>query len=365
MHTIEVKTASAQYTVHVGSGLFSQLAGYIAGGTQKNVFVLTSAPIWATWGKQFLSAFLPDAPPVILFLPVGEAAKRIGELDRLAEEMAAAGADRTSLLIAFGGGVVGDVGGFLAAIYMRGIAYLQVPTTLLAQVDSSVGGKTGVNLAAGKNLVGAFYHPVAVLADVHTLTTLPPRELRAGLVETVKAAILGDAELFALLETEMPRLLAEAPDENLLSDVVARSVAIKAAVVGEDEREGGVRMILNLGHTIGHAIEAVTGYTAVLHGEAVGWGMLPAFTIARARGLITAQEETRMRALVAALGPLPRFTATAEQLVTAAGRDKKNRAGVRRFVLPRGIGHAVVVDDVTDAELLSATEAMLAAVRLA
>lgn len=357
MHTIEVRTPSAQYSVSVGPGLLPGLAERVAPYARGRIFVLTSPPVWAVWGRQFLASF-PQEPPV-LFLPAGEPAKRLHEVDRLAEELAAAGADRAALLIAFGGGIIGDIGGFLAGIYMRGIAYVQVPTTLLAQVDSSVGGKTGANLEAGKNLVGVFHQPAAVFADVETLSTLPANELRAGLMESVKAGIIRDAGLFALLEARAAELLEPRPDSALLADVVARSVAIKADVVSQDERENGLRMILNLGHTLGHAIEAVTGYKALLHGEAVGWGMLPPLTIARQRGLITLGEETRIRSLIAKVGQLPGFKATAAELLAAAGRDKKNSAGTRRFVLPRGIGDATVVEDVTDTELLAATEAML------
>ncbi len=322
------------------------------------VFVLTSPPVWQLWGEPFLAAF--PHPPTVLFLPPGEPAKRLSEIERLLEQLAQAGADRSSVLVAFGGGIVGDVGGFLAAIYMRGIRYVQVPTTLLAQVDSSVGGKTGANLAAGKNLVGAFHHPASVWADVSLLRTLPSRELRAGLMEVVKAAIIRDAALFDELERRLPELLKPEPDEALLEEIIARAIAIKARVVGLDEREGGLRMILNLGHTVGHAIEAATGYSALLHGEAVGWGMLVALSIAQARGLVSRDEAARAGALVRALGPLPGFAVSAEKLLLTAGRDKKNSGGTRRFVLPRGLGDAVVVEDVTDRELLQATNSMLA-----
>ena len=365
MRTIGVETPSANYKVYVGAALLPSLARRIAPYAKGRVLVLTSPPVWALWGERFLASFAADRQPIVLFLPPGERAKRLREVERLLEEMARAGADRASLLVAFGGGIVGDVGGFLAAIYMRGIQYVQVPTTLLAQVDSSVGGKTGVNLAAGKNLAGAFHHPAAVFADVDLLRTLPGRELRAGLMESVKAGIIRDAKLFRLLERRLPELLQHAPDAELLSEVVARSVAMKAAVVGADEREGGLRMILNLGHTVGHAIEAVTRYRVLLHGEAVGWGMLVAFAIAEERGLMTAAESARAGALLRALGPLPGFKAKAEALLEAAGRDKKNSAGTRRFVLPRGIGDAVVVEDVTDAELLRAVKTMLVEARRA
>ena len=368
MRTIAVRTASAEYKVCVGTGLLATLARRIrAVGTgtssgpgrsdSARVFVLTSQTIWELWSERFLASFA-GKPPAVLFLPVGEQHKRLAQVEHLAEQLAEAGADRSSLLIAFGGGIVGDVGGFLAAIYMRGIDYVQVPTTLLAQVDSSVGGKTGVNLAAGKNLVGCFHHPVAVFADIDLLSTLPERELRAGLYESLKGGIIRDARLFRLMEQEHEGVLAG--NSRLLEQVVARSVALKAEVVGLDEREGGLRMILNLGHTVGHAIESVTRYKALLHGEAIAYGMLAALHIGRARGTISEREAARIDHALALYGPLPSFRSTTAALAAATGRDKKNRAGVRRFVLPQGIGDALVIEDLADEELAAAIHWMLA-----
>ncbi len=353
MPTIPVSTATAEYKVYVGSGLLPKLARLL--GPKRKTYVLTSLQIWALWSEAFLASFAE--PPTVLFLPAGEQHKRLTQVERLAEELARAGADRSSLLIAFGGGIVGDVGGFLAAIYMRGIDYVQVPTTLLAQVDSSVGGKTGVNLAAGKNLAGCFHHPVAVFADIDVLSTLPDRELRAGLYESLKGGIIRDARLFRLMERSSEAILAREP--KVLEQVVARSVALKAEVVGLDEREGGLRMILNLGHTVGHAIESVTKYKALLHGEAIAWGMLAALHIARARGTVSEAEAARIERALALYGPLPGFRATGAALAAATGSDKKNRAGVRRFVLPRGIGDAMVVEDVSETELMAGIDWML------
>jgi 3-dehydroquinate synthase len=357
---IPVRTASAQYTVFVGRDLFPLIPRWIAldRPAARRAFVLTSPEIWALWGRRLLAAFPAGLQPTVLFLPAGEHHKRLAQVERLAGELAEAGANRSSLLIAFGGGIVGDLGGFLAAIYMRGIEYLQVPTTLLAQVDSSVGGKTGVNLVAGKNLIGSFHHPAAVFADLSVLQTLPERELRAGLFESVKAGIIRDAGLFRFMEKNAEKILAR--DPAALERVIAASIRMKAEVVGIDERESGLRMILNFGHTLGHAIEAATGYRRLRHGEAIAWGMLAALRIALKRGTITRAQGARMERTILAYGPLPPFRASMDRLLDASGRDKKNRAGTRRFILPRGIGDAVVAEDVTDAEMSDAVRWVLA-----
>jgi 3-dehydroquinate synthase len=368
--TIDVRTGSATYAVEIGAGLLASagrrvdalLNGGIAAGKQR-AFVVTSPEIDKLWGAQLDTSF--PSPPTRLLVPAGEQHKRLTTIELLAEELAQHGADRDSILIAFGGGVIGDMTGFLAATYMRGIRYVQIPTTLLAQVDSSIGGKTGVNLAAGKNLVGAFYHPLAVIADTATLATLPAAELRAGLQESIKAGIIRDKALFDLLDTASAAVLSG--DRNTLTRVVAASVQVKADVVSADERESGLRMILNLGHTLGHAIEAATEYKQLLHGESVAWGMLAAVSIARQRKLVNATEAERMERVIRTYGPMHPFRADAAELVALTAKDKKNRSGTRSFVLPVGIGDAIVVKDVTEAELLDAatdliTEAHSAAV---
>ncbi len=272
-HKIAVTTPSASYAVEIGTGLLPHIGsridailnGALASGKQR-AFVITSPEIFRLHGPALLSG-LPSEP-IILEVPAGEQHKRLSTIESLLEQLAEHGADRDSLLIAFGGGVLGDMTGYLAASYMRGIRFIQVPTTALAQIDSSVGGKTGVNLAAGKNLVGAFHHPLAVYADIDTLTTLPPAELRAGLQEAVKAGIIRDRALFDTMEREHQAILACNP--QALTEVIAASVRMKAAVVAADERETGERMLLNLGHTLGHAIEAATEYKQLLHGVAEG-----------------------------------------------------------------------------------------------
>ncbi len=348
-----------------GRGLIQTLAPRIErvaggllhrGGLPRRVFVLTSAPIWALWGQSMQQSF-SDAP-VVLFLPPGEEHKNLKSVERLLREMIQAGGDRGSLLIAFGGGIVGDVGGFLAAIFMRGIPCIQVPTTLLAQVDSSVGGKTGVNLPEGKNLVGSFHQPLAVFADIGVLGTLPDRELRAGLMESVKAGIIRDRALVRFMEEHADEVLGR--DPKALEKVIASSIRMKAGVVNRDEREGGLRMILNFGHTVGHALEQATGYKSLLHGEAVGWGMVAALYLARRRGTISRAQFERLERLIHLYGPLPPLKLRAAKVTAATGVDKKNVGGVRRFVLPLGIGDAGVVEDVTAAELESAVEYMLA-----
>ena len=358
MQTIRVKTASAKYDVVTGSGLIGSLARRIervCGKLPRRVFVLTSAPIWGLWGQRVQQSF--REAPVVLFLEPGEKHKTLASVEGLLRQMVEAGGDRGSLLIAFGGGIVGDVGGFVASIFMRGIPYIQVPTTFLAQVDSSVGGKTGVNLPEGKNLVGSFHQPLAVFADIGVLATLPDRELRAGLMESVKAGIIRDRSLVRFMEEHAEEVLGR--DPKALEKVIAASIRMKAGVVSQDERESGLRMILNFGHTVGHALEQATGYKTLLHGEAVGWGMVAALYVARERGTITGRQLERLEKLIHLYGPLPALKLRASKVVASTGSDKKNVGGVRRFVLPLGIGDAGVVEDVTAAELEAAVRYVL------
>lgn len=358
MPSIPLKTPSASYDIIIGNNLLPTLSlrlDKLTKGSKYRPFVITSPEIWNFWSKPFLASF--KTRPTVLQLPPGESHKRLASVEKLANQLALAGADRDSLLIALGGGVVGDITGFLAAIYMRGIPYLQVPTTLLAQVDSSIGGKTGVNLAVGKNLIGSFHHPLAVLADTSLLTTLPPDQLRAGLQESIKAAVIRDAKLFRYMEKNAAAILSG--DPAALTRVVTASVKVKADVVSLDERESGLRMLLNLGHTIGHAIEAATRYKQLLHGEAVAWGSLAALNVASARDAINKLDADRIAALLLAYGPLPSFNAAAAKLVALTANDKKTRSGNRSFVLPIGIGSATIVRDVSDPELTEATQRML------
>ncbi len=356
--SIPLTTPSASYEIVIGAGLLASLEKRLAkllGGKLPRVFVVTSPEIWGLWSQQ-LSASFSD-PPTVIFLPSGERHKRLASVEALAQQLALAGADRDSLLLALGGGVIGDITGFLAAIYMRGIRYVQLPTTLLAQVDSAIGGKTGVNLLAGKNLIGSFHHPLAVIADTNTLATLPAAELRAGLQEAIKSGVIYDAKLFRFMEQNAEAILAG--DPAALTRLVTASVRVKADVVSKDERESGLRMILNFGHTLGHAIEAATGYKQLLHGQAVGWGSIAATHVSLARGAVTQQQADRIIALILRYGPLPAFKAKAEKLVALTSSDKKTRSGRRAYVLAKGIGATEIVYDVTDAELVVAANEML------
>jgi 3-dehydroquinate synthase len=360
MQIVKVQTPSAKYQVFTGTGLIDSLVPrmtrILGAKLPRRVFVLTSPEIWALWSKRFLKSF--EEEPIVLFLAPGERHKTLRSVEKLLRQMAKAGGDRGSLLIAFGGGIVGDVGGFLAAIYMRGIEYFQVPTTFLSQVDSSVGGKTGVNLPEGKNLVGSFHHPLAVFADMELLGTLSDRELRAGLFESVKAGMIRDRALLRYMEENTAKILGR--DSGALEKVIAASIRMKADVVSKDERESGLRMILNLGHTLGHAIEAVTNYRKLLHGEAVGWGIIAALYLGKQRGTISEAQFQRLMRLVYLYGPLPALKLNAQRLVDASAKDKKHLGSVRRFILPSGIGDAIVVEDVTPEELLEAARYMLA-----
>jgi 3-dehydroquinate synthase len=277
-----------------------------------------------------------------------EVSKNMATVDKLCRQLVRAGADRRALIVAAGGGVVGDVCGFVAASYLRGVRLVHVPTTMVAQVDSAIGGKTGVNLPEGKNLVGAFYPPQLVLADPATLSTLPSREFRSGLYEVVKYGVIGDPGLFSFLEKDIEQLTQR--DAASLDFVIPRCIRAKANVVGRDERESGLREILNFGHTFAHAFETATAYRRYLHGEAVGWGMIAAARLANRAGMLSPANALRIEKLVRRVGPLPPLLAEAssspERLVRIMGSDKKTRGGQLRFVLPSRIGHAETVSGI-------------------
>ena len=266
-----------------------------------------------------------------------ERAKNLETVQGICRELARAGADRRCVVVAVGGGVVGDTAGFAAASYLRGVRLVHVPTTLLAQIDSSIGGKTGVNLPEGKNLVGAFYSPQIVVADSDLLQTLPPRQYRSALYEVIKYGVIGDVKLFEHLERSLPSVLHR--DPKSLDWIIRRCVRAKAFVVSKDEKESGLRQILNFGHTFGHALEAATNYRRFLHGEAVAWGMLTATFASLAMRRITDRESLRIAELILKIGPLPAWSAAAErQILKSMQTDKKARGGKVRWVLPRRIG---------------------------
>jgi 3-dehydroquinate synthase len=296
-----------------------------------------------------------------LVLEAGEEQKTLASVACIHDAAYQNRLERSSLMVALGGGVVGDMVGFAAATWLRGVAVVQVPTTLLAMVDAAIGGKTGVNHPGGKNLIGAFHQPKAVLIDPDVLHTLPEREFRAGMAEVIKYGVIGDRTLFEALETHAhglpkPSLSSlESVGPKLLQEVLERSAATKAQVVAADEREGGLRAVLNYGHTLGHVVETLTGYSTYLHGEAVGLGMLMAGTIARRMNLWDADAEARQRALVAAAGlPLELPSLDPEAVLNTLQSDKKVRHGLVRFVLPTAIGKVVVRDDVDEGTILEA-----------
>jgi len=324
------------YTFHCSRGALAQAPKLIKRlAPNAGVFVLSSPQVWRHWGG-VLARTLPGAKRPILF-DDKESSKRLSTIEEIARSLIRSGADRHAVLVAVGGGVVGDVAGFAAASYLRGVRLVHIPTTLVAQVDSAIGGKTGVNLPEGKNLVGAFYPPKLILADPDTLDTLPHREFRSGLYEVVKYGVIADAELFRFLERRMPSILRR--DSAALAWIIPRCAAIKARVVGQDEREGGLRQILNFGHTIGHALEAVTGYRRFLHGEAVGWGMIAATLMAVALDKLRDADAIRIVRLIASVGPLPKLgSIRAAQLRPILAGDKKARGGQVRWVLPCRVG---------------------------
>jgi 3-dehydroquinate synthase len=290
-------------------------------------------------------------------IPDGERAKTLRTVANLYSECQRRGLDRSSAIIAIGGGVVGDVAGFAAATYLRGVTLVQVPTTLLAQVDSAIGGKVGVNLPTGKNLVGAFHAPSLVVCDPDVLSTLPAREFRAGLYEVVKYGVIADRRLFQTVQSKLPRIFARDPE--LLTSIVASCCRIKAHVVTSDERESGLRRILNFGHTVGHALEALTRYRRFRHGEAIGYGMLAAARISAMRGLLRADEETRLADLIRNMGALPKVgDLRASDALDVIARDKKVVNGRLHFVLARGLGATEIVADVRAAELRTAMTAI-------
>jgi 3-dehydroquinate synthase len=356
MPAFVVKTRQRTYSAVVARGVLDALAEHVPPSAGR-LFVVTTEDVWGFHGAA-VSAALKHHSHKVLFFPGGEERKRLAEVERLAEEMVREGADRSSLVVAFGGGIVNDVGGFLAASFMRGVPVLQVPTTLLAQVDAAIGGKTGVNLVSGKNLFGAFHQPVAVLIDPDVLRTLPEREYRAGLYEVLKTGVILSSGLFRLMAEHSEQVLAQEPE--VVEEMIAESVRIKTEVVSADERESDLRRILNFGHTIGHALEAETAYSRFLHGEAVAFGMRAATHLAHLTGRLSADDSVEILDAITLYGPIPGLNGlSAESLVARLGSDKKTVGGKVHFVLPERIGQVAIVSGVDDKIVLEATRSAL------
>jgi 3-dehydroquinate synthase len=352
-----IHVPSGPYQAWIENGLLTR-AGSVLGELlpqSSRLFVITVAPVRKRWGAKLVSSLKAAGfKTEVIVMPDGEPAKRLATVEGLAEKLARLGAERKAVIIALGGGVVGDLSGMLASLYMRGVDFVQVPTTVLAQLDASIGGKTGVNLAAGKNLLGTFHHPRVVLIDPAVLKTLSDRQFRAGLYEALKCGIIGNVELFVRFEQNRARILKRDPAE--LEWVITQSVKLKAEVVSADEQEGGLRRVLNLGHTIGHALEAETNYRSLLHGEAVAWGMIAATNIALGVGRTDSVVAGRIADAILSLGKLPEVNVSSRKILARLQSDKKTQNGIVHFVLPREIGKVEIASDVPQSAVLNAVE---------
>jgi len=338
------------HPIHIAPGLAARLPELLDGArVPARRFIVSNATVWRLHEQAF-SQLTPEDP---ILLPDGERFKTLQTVGRIYDALIKARADRSSAIVAVGGGVLGDTAGFAAATYLRGIPVVQVPTTLLAQVDSAIGGKVGVNHALGKNLIGAFHQPAAVAIDPALLETLPRREFRAGLYEVIKYGVIASRPLFDRVASSLKPLFAR--DHGALMPVIRESCDIKSAVVDEDEREMGRRRTLNFGHTTGHALEAVTKYRRFRHGEAIAYGMLVAAEIAVTRGMLPAADREALGSLITKMGPLPAVAdVPVAEVLEAIGHDKKVIAGQLHFVLPTAIGSCEVVTDVTPDEIAGA-----------
>ncbi len=348
---LTVRAGTRSYEVQIAHAVAQRLDEvFDAAGLPTRRFLISSPQVWRLHGETVSRGLTAEDP---ILLPDGERFKTLQTVGRAYEALIRAEADRGSAIVAVGGGVIGDMAGFVAATYLRGVALAHVPSTLLGQVDSCIGGKVGVNHPMGKNLIGAFHAPVTVAIDPALLATLPRREFRAGLYEVVKYGAIADAELFARVERDLTSLFSR--DSIALLPVIAASCRIKAAIVEADEREHHVRRLLNFGHTVGHAIEAVTKYRRFRHGEAVASGMLAAAALGVARGVTGRDAFERLQALIVQMGPLPTVADLgADQIIEAMRHDKKVVNRRLKFVAITSIGNAIVLDDVTEDELRAA-----------
>jgi 3-dehydroquinate synthase len=360
MESLSVALGSRSYPIHIGAGILGERALYAphVSGSVALISDAVVAPLYLPKVRSALESLGARVAEVVV--EQGEQAKRWQILEQVFDALLAARIGRDGVIVALGGGVIGDLAGFAAAVYQRGVNFVQVPTTLLAQVDSSVGGKTAINHARGKNMIGAFHQPRAVISDVAALDTLPERELRSGLAEVIKHGVALDAAFVDWLERNIEKLLAR--ERPALIHAVRRSCELKAALVAEDERESGARAMLNLGHTFGHAIEAATGYGSWLHGEAVAAGMVIAAELSSRAGLLEAAEVARIRKLIARAGlPVAAPRLTDERWHELIALDKKGAKGRVRFVLLEGIGKATLKGQIDDALVRQAIAAAAAA----
>ncbi len=355
MIRVTITTPARSYEAVIEYGLLERAGEQLCAvlGDRRFLFVVTVPRVRRRWGKTLMSS-LSAAGFIAQCVEMrdGERYKKLSTIEQLAEKLTRLGAERNAVIVAFGGGVVGDVAGLLASLYMRGVKLVQIPTTVQAQLDAAIGGKTGVNLRTGKNLLGTFHQPSVVLIDAAVLSTLPDREFRAGLYEALKCGVIGKPELFDGLEKVQLKALRR--DAAAVERLITESVRLKAEVVSTDEREGGLRRVLNFGHTIGHALEAESGYRRFLHGEAVAWGMIAATHIAAATDRIDENLARRISSAVLNLGKLPRVEARSRDILRLLQGDKKTRNGVVHFVLPREIGKVEIVNDVPEKVVLKA-----------
>ncbi|MCC6795323.1 MAG: 3-dehydroquinate synthase [Candidatus Hydrogenedentes bacterium] len=363
IQSITVDLGKRSYPIHIGTGTIEILPDTLRSlGVKCAVAIASDDNVAPIYGER-VAALVREAGvvPHICAMPGGEAHKRMAQIDRFIGEFLKAGMDRTSVVIALGGGVVGDVVGYAAASFMRGVRFIQIPTTIVAQVDSSVGGKTAVNHELAKNIIGAFHQPSAVIIDLDFLKSLPDRELRAGLAEVIKHGVIADAALFAYMEENADAILAK--DLDKIEFPVRRSCEIKGAIVSEDEHEHGVRANLNYGHTFGHGIEAASNYSQFLHGEAIALGMHAAATLARDLGMVDQAFVDRQRGCIEAYGlPVAWPQMPIDRVLEAMRHDKKVRAGTMKFIVPDLMGHVVHRTDVTVDQARTALEALMGSV---
>ncbi len=346
---ITIRQASASYPVYAGRDLLGEIASLIH--ARGRIFVITSAPLRDRFGERIAASLDAD----VIEIEEGESHKNLTTVNDIVTQLLARGAKRDSMAVVVGGGMVGDTAGFAASIFLRGIDLVHIPTTLLAQVDSALGGKVAVNHASGKNLIGSFFPPRAVISDLSTLDSLPRREMLSGLFEALKGGVIGDASLFEMLES---------PPRIDVDEVVRKAIQVKAEIVSADEREADLRRLLNYGHTIGHGIEAALDYRHLTHGEAVAWGMIGANAIAVQRGLIERNVAGRIDRVIRAWNPTPiPADIDRDAILAAAEHDKKNTGSQRVMVFPRAIGTCEVFSDITEAEIAFGVDAVLGEVR--